>query len=136
VRCPSQTQQQRFFYITPFIVFDYSLSLSKPKTITVFILLLCAEGFLKLSLEMDETVLDDIIRKLVSAKNGRTTKQVHLTEADIRQLCSSAKEIFLSQPNLLELEAPIKICGNFFFLIRFLFSFLQLFLLIIIIHCL
>jgi serine/threonine-protein phosphatase PP1 catalytic subunit len=113
VRCPSQTQQQRFFYITPFIVFDLlSLSLSKPKTITVFILLLCAEGFLKLSLEMDETVLDDIIRKLVSAKNGRTTKQVHLTEADIRQLCSSAKEIFLSQPNLLELEAPIKICGD------------------------
>jgi serine/threonine-protein phosphatase PP1 catalytic subunit len=74
---------------------------------------------------MDETVLDDIIRKLVSAKNGRTTKQVHLTEADIRQLCSSAKEIFLSQPNLLELEAPIKICGKFiFFLICFLFSFL------------
>ena len=58
-------------------------------------------------------MLDDIIKKLVSAKNGRTTKQVHLTEADIRQLCTSAKEIFLSQPNLLELEAPIKICGIF-----------------------
>jgi len=74
-------------------------------------------------------VLDDIIKKLVSAKNGRTTKQVHLTEADIRQLCTSAKEIFLSQPNLLELEAPIKICGifSFFFSIDYynscLFSF-------------
>lgn len=30
----------------------------------------------------------------------------------IRQLCLTAKEIFMSQPNLLELEAPIKICGG------------------------
>ncbi|KHM99942.1 Serine/threonine-protein phosphatase PP1 [Glycine soja] len=61
---------------------------------------------------MDENLLDDIIRRLVAAKNGRTTKQVQLTEAEIRQLCVSSKEIFLSQPNLLELEAPIKICGD------------------------
>ncbi|KAJ1405973.1 WD40/YVTN repeat-like-containing domain superfamily [Sesbania bispinosa] len=61
---------------------------------------------------MDENLLDDIIRRLVSAKNGRTTKQVQLTESEIRQLCASSKEIFLSQPNLLELEAPIKICGD------------------------
>lgn len=27
-------------------------------------------------------------------------------------MCVAAKEVFLSQPNLLELEAPIKICGN------------------------
>ena len=60
-------------------------------------------------------MLDDIIRRLTGAKVGRTTKQVQLTEAEIRQLCVSSKEIFLSQPNLLELEAPIKICGKFFF---------------------
>lgn len=30
---------------------------------------------------------------------------------EIRQLCLTAKEVFMSQPNLLELEAPIKICG-------------------------
>uniref|UniRef100_A0A803R670 protein-serine/threonine phosphatase n=1 Tax=Cannabis sativa TaxID=3483 RepID=A0A803R670_CANSA len=60
---------------------------------------------------MDDSVLDDIIKRLLSAKNGRTTKQVQLTETEIRQLCSTSKEIFLSQPNLLELEAPIKICG-------------------------
>ncbi|WCJ26376.1 Serine/threonine-protein phosphatase PP1 [Euphorbia peplus] len=61
---------------------------------------------------MDETLLDDIIRRLVEAKNGRTTKQVNLTEPEIRQLCVASKEVFLSQPNLLELEAPIKICGD------------------------
>lgn len=63
---------------------------------------------------MDENLVDDIIRRLLEANNGRTgKKQVPpLTEAEIRQLCSASKEVFLSQPNLLELEAPIKICGN------------------------
>ncbi|KAG5228310.1 serine/threonine-protein phosphatase PP [Salix suchowensis] len=61
---------------------------------------------------MDGSLLDDIIRRLVGTKNGRTTKQVHLTEAEIKQLCLASKEVFLSQPNLLELEAPIKICGD------------------------
>lgn len=56
-------------------------------------------------------MLDEIIRRLLDAKNGRTVKQVHLPEAEIRQLCVASKDIFLSQPNLLELEAPIKICG-------------------------
>lgn len=31
---------------------------------------------------------------------------------EIRLLCLTAKEIFMGQPNLLELEAPIKICGT------------------------
>ncbi|KNA19675.1 hypothetical protein SOVF_059450 [Spinacia oleracea] len=61
---------------------------------------------------MDVGVLDEIIRRLLDAKNGRTVKQVHLPEAEIRQLCVASKDIFLSQPNLLELEAPIKICGD------------------------
>jgi hypothetical protein len=39
---------------------------------------------------------------------------VQLSEAEIRQLCLTSKDIFLAQPNLLELEAPIKICGNVF----------------------
>ncbi|KAK8970268.1 Serine/threonine-protein phosphatase PP1 isozyme 6 [Platanthera guangdongensis] len=59
---------------------------------------------------MDEAAADDLIARLLDAKNGRTVKQVHITEVEIRQLCLAAKEVFLSQPNLLELEAPIKIC--------------------------
>ncbi|MBA0761427.1 hypothetical protein Gotri_024079 [Gossypium trilobum] len=59
---------------------------------------------------MDENLLDNIIRRLLGTKNGRSTKQVQLTEAEIKQLCAASKECFLSQPNLLELEAPIKIC--------------------------
>lgn len=38
-----------------------------------------------------------------------------MTEAEIRGLCLKSREIFLSQPILLELEAPLKICGRSLF---------------------
>ncbi|KAJ0265609.1 Serine/threonine-protein phosphatase PP1 isozyme 3 [Hirschfeldia incana] len=60
----------------------------------------------------EDSVVDDVIKRLLGAKTGKTTKQVQLTDDEIKHLCSTAKQIFLSQPNLLELEAPIKICGD------------------------
>ncbi|KAI3807671.1 hypothetical protein L1987_23604 [Smallanthus sonchifolius] len=60
---------------------------------------------------MEQSVLDDVIRRLLEVK-GRPGKQVQLTEPEIKQLCVVSREIFLKQPNLLELEAPIKICGD------------------------
>eukprot|EP00826_Nyctotherus_ovalis_P011162 TRINITY_DN12913_c0_g2_i5.p1 TRINITY_DN12913_c0_g2~~TRINITY_DN12913_c0_g2_i5.p1 ORF type:complete len:309 (-),score=91.81 TRINITY_DN12913_c0_g2_i5:188-1114(-) len=39
-------------------------------------------------------------------------KQVVMTEQEIKILCMKAKNIFASQPILLELEAPLKVCGN------------------------
>ena len=63
---------------------------------------------------MDQAVLNDVINRLLDAR-GRPGKQVQLSESEIRQLCVVSREIFLQQPNLLELEAPIKICGIFFF---------------------
>nr|CAH7747257.1 unnamed protein product [Callosobruchus chinensis] len=39
-------------------------------------------------------------------------KMITLDEADIKTLCHKARNIFMSQPMLLELEAPIKICGD------------------------
>lgn len=41
----------------------------------------------------------------------RVMKSVQLTENEVRNLCLKSREIFLSQPILLELEAPLKICG-------------------------
>ncbi|RAH80814.1 Metallo-dependent phosphatase [Aspergillus japonicus CBS 114.51] len=35
-----------------------------------------------------------------------------LLESEIAYLCRTAREVFISQPILLELEAPIKICGD------------------------
>lgn len=50
---------------------------------------------------------------MVVVRGGRPGKQVQLSEQEIRYLCVKSRQIFLSQPILLELEAPIKICGNF-----------------------
>ncbi|KAG6491202.1 serine/threonine-protein phosphatase PP1-like isoform X1 [Zingiber officinale] len=56
--------------------------------------------------------IDELIQRLLESKNKGAGKKVHLSETEIRSLCSAAKEIFLAQPVLLELEAPINICGD------------------------
>jgi serine/threonine-protein phosphatase PP1 catalytic subunit len=58
--------------------------------------------------------VDKIIDKLLEVRGSKPGKQVNLLENEIRGLCVKAREIFISQPMLLELEAPIKIAGNFF----------------------
>lgn len=45
-------------------------------------------------------------------RGSRPGKQVQLVENEIKFLCTEAREIFINQPILLELEAPIKICGR------------------------
>uniref|UniRef100_A0AAY4DL82 Serine/threonine-protein phosphatase n=1 Tax=Denticeps clupeoides TaxID=299321 RepID=A0AAY4DL82_9TELE len=50
-----------------------------------------------------------IVERLYGSRPG---KNVQLTENEIRGLCLKSREIFLSQPILLELEAPLKICGD------------------------
>ena len=47
-----------------------------------------------------------------SKARGRPGKTVQMTEAEVRCLCIKSRELFLSQPILLELEAPLKICGE------------------------
>ncbi|KAL0452810.1 UNVERIFIED_CONTAM: Serine/threonine-protein phosphatase PP1 [Sesamum latifolium] len=61
---------------------------------------------------MDPVVLDRIIEKLIEVRSSKPGKLVQLTESEIKQLCVASREIFINQPNLLELEAPIKICGD------------------------
>uniref|UniRef100_A0A8D0INM4 Serine/threonine-protein phosphatase n=4 Tax=Amniota TaxID=32524 RepID=A0A8D0INM4_PIG len=46
------------------------------------------------------------------AQGSKPGKNVQLQENEIRGLCLKSREIFLSQPILLELEAPLKICGD------------------------
>lgn len=61
-----------------------------------------------------EVDLDSIIDRLLEVRGSRPGKQVQLLEAEIRFLCTKAREIFISQPILLELEAPIKVCTLLF----------------------
>lgn len=49
----------------------------------------------------------------MTVRGSRTIKTVQLTENEVRNLCLKSSEIFLSQPILLELEAPLKICGKY-----------------------
>ncbi|KAF9670142.1 hypothetical protein SADUNF_Sadunf13G0037700 [Salix dunnii] len=70
---------------------------------------------------MEQGALDDIIKRLLEVR-GKPGKQVQLSESEIRQLCVVSREIFLQQPNLLELEAPIKICDCGFGLVGVLHS--------------
>lgn len=49
----------------------------------------------------------------LTVRGNRPGKNVQLSEGEIRGLCLKSREIFLSQPILLELEAPLKICGKF-----------------------
>lgn len=60
-----------------------------------------------------EIDVDSIIERLLSVRGSKPGKNVNLTEAEVRGLCIKARDIFISQPILLELEAPLKICGKF-----------------------
>jgi serine/threonine-protein phosphatase PP1 catalytic subunit len=69
-----------------------------------------------------EADVDSIIERLLEGtaterpsilvRSSRPGKQVQLTENEIRYLCLRSRQIFLEQPILLELEAPIKVCGT------------------------
>ena len=67
--------------------------------------------------DSSEPDVDNIIEQLLSVRGSRPGRQVNLTESEIRWLCVKSKEIFTNQPVLLELEAPIKICGMLSFLL-------------------
>ena len=49
---------------------------------------------------------------LTLINRGKPGRLVNLTEEEIRLLCVTAREIFIQQPILLELEAPLKVCGD------------------------
>ena len=57
--------------------------------------------------------LDDMITRLLDAGySTKVTKTVCLKNAEITAICTAARELFLSQPALLELSAPVKIVGD------------------------
>ncbi|CAD8103954.1 unnamed protein product [Paramecium sonneborni] len=59
-----------------------------------------------------EIDVDNIIERLLSVRGSKPGKNVNLSESEVRGLCVKARDIFISQPILLELEAPLKICGD------------------------
>ncbi|KAH7413110.1 serine/threonine-protein phosphatase-like protein PP-Z [Cadophora sp. MPI-SDFR-AT-0126] len=63
--------------------------------------------------DMKDSDVDDYIKRLLDAGYaGKSTKGVVLRNAEISSICSRVREIFLAQPPLIELEAPVKIVGD------------------------
>ncbi|PYI33801.1 hypothetical protein BP00DRAFT_444180 [Aspergillus indologenus CBS 114.80] len=60
---------------------------------------------------VDNALLDAMIARLL-ARVGPSKKSLCLDEAEIRQVCQASRELFLSQPMLLELNAPVKVVGD------------------------
>ncbi|KAJ1858548.1 serine/threonine protein phosphatase Pzh1 [Coemansia sp. RSA 638] len=57
--------------------------------------------------------VDDMIFRLLDAGfSGRVTKAVCLRNSEILAVCQAAREVFLAQPTLLQLAAPVKITGD------------------------
>lgn len=59
------------------------------------------------------TQIDDYIRRLLDAGYvSKVPKQLCLKHSEVNAICRAAMDIFLSQPSLLELSAPVKIVGD------------------------
>jgi len=52
------------------------------------------------------------VEELLSVRGERAGTEVHLPEEDIIFVCRKAREVFLSQPMLVEVTAPINVCGD------------------------
>jgi serine/threonine-protein phosphatase PP1 catalytic subunit len=57
--------------------------------------------------------VDNMIARLLEAGySGKVTKSPPLKNAEIASVCAAAREVFLSQPTLIELSPPVKIVGD------------------------
>lgn len=57
--------------------------------------------------------IDDMISRLLDAGySGKLTKSICLKNSEITAICSAAREVFLSQPTLIELSPSVKIVGD------------------------
>lgn len=56
--------------------------------------------------------LDELICKILNVGSPGASLTKMVKETELIQLCFSVREIFASQPALLEVDPPIKICGD------------------------
>eukprot|EP01126_Amoeba_proteus_P025377 TRINITY_DN2534_c0_g1_i11.p1 TRINITY_DN2534_c0_g1~~TRINITY_DN2534_c0_g1_i11.p1 ORF type:complete len:299 (-),score=53.28 TRINITY_DN2534_c0_g1_i11:230-1126(-) len=61
---------------------------------------------------MEKVDVSDIITRLLEKRNSPPGSRVELKLNEVRYLIEKSREIFISQPVLLDLEAPLKIVGD------------------------
>jgi len=57
-------------------------------------------------------VIDSIIERLLSVRGEKPGRTINLKEDEIKLLIEKTLVLFKEQKTLIEIEAPIKICGN------------------------
>jgi serine/threonine-protein phosphatase PP1 catalytic subunit len=60
----------------------------------------------------DELSVDDIVEKCLEPLGQKPGKMINIPENSLKTLCNSVRDLLLTQPALLEVEAPLKICGD------------------------
>lgn len=56
--------------------------------------------------------MDAILDKLLALRTQKPGVSANLSRDEIEYLCKTVKQIFLDQPTLLELKAPMTVCGD------------------------
>ena len=59
-----------------------------------------------------ELKVDEIIKTLLEVRTAKPGKMVKLQEQDILGLIRTVKSVFMEQPMLVEVAAPVKVCGD------------------------
>jgi serine/threonine-protein phosphatase PP1 catalytic subunit len=62
--------------------------------------------------QQPEEPVKSIMTRLLNLRGSPPGTQASVSETEIKLLCERVRPILLSQPMLLELEAPLKICGD------------------------
>jgi hypothetical protein len=56
--------------------------------------------------------VDYAIKVLLESKNNPNYVEINLSPDLIRRILKEARDVFMSQPMLLEIDAPVNICGD------------------------
>jgi len=62
--------------------------------------------------KVEALLIDDLITKGLEARGSKPGTLVEHSEGQLKALCAAVREVFLEQDTLLQLEAPINICGD------------------------
>ncbi|CAJ1022361.1 Serine-threonine protein phosphatase N-terminal domain/Calcineurin-like phosphoesterase, putative, partial [Leishmania lindenbergi] len=58
------------------------------------------------------STVHQLIERLIMVQRNRGPPQVLVREEEIRAVLTEVREIFMSQPMLLEIRPPVRVCGD------------------------
>ncbi|KAH9577161.1 Serine-threonine protein phosphatase [Trypanosoma melophagium] len=61
---------------------------------------------------MASNLVQSLIERLLTVKGSSMQRQILIREEDIRNVLNAVRDVFMSQPMLLEIKPPVRICGD------------------------